>query len=189
MTKITGYKMDVLNETLTVTDAFTKRASKMNSAEYELVLRFRRDFPNGTIVKETSKHSSSISGLSVKKMEEYIGQCRDKEARLATFKTVKALSKIQPSPYSYIKKWFLNNYANYSAQPEFDADGFVIIKTKEQVAAEKLAAEGQEPQSEEATDQPVAESNEELMEEAQKMIDNKMQAAPAIEEQPSEEAA
>ena len=40
-----------------------------------------------------------------------------------------------------MKTWFLNNYANYSEQPTFDADGFVIVKTKSEMEAEMQAKE------------------------------------------------
>ena len=72
-------------------------------------------------------------------MGEFIAKCRDAEARTARFEQVKALSKVQPSPYAYVKTWFLDNYANYSEQPEFDADGFVIVKTKSEMEANAKA--------------------------------------------------
>ena len=40
---------------------------------------------------------------------------------------------------AYVRKWFLENYANYAEDPEFDANGFVIAKTKSQMEAEKKA--------------------------------------------------
>ena len=43
-----------------------------------------------------------------------------------------------------MKKWFLDNYANYSTTPEFDEDGFVIVKTKAQMKAEKEASGAKE---------------------------------------------
>ena len=40
-----------------------------------------------------------------------------------------------------MKTWFLENYANYSETPKFDADGFAIVKTKAEVEAERKAKE------------------------------------------------
>ena len=48
-----------------------------------------------------------------------------------------ALSKIQKSPYNYVKTWFLDNYANYSEQPVFDEDGYVVVKTKAEMENEE----------------------------------------------------
>lgn len=90
--------------------------------------------------------------ITFTKMEEFIKQCRDSKDRLEAFKKVKALSKIQASPCKYVNTWFLDNYVNYSEQPEFDADGFVAVKTRSQMEAEKkTAAETQEQSFEEVT--------------------------------------
>ena len=90
-------------------------------------------------------------------MGEFIAKCRDAEARTARFEQIKALSKVQPSPYAYVKTWFLDNYANYSEQPEFDADGFVIVKTKSEMEAEaKATAETEETVTEHQAAKAVA---------------------------------
>ena len=68
-----------------------------------------------------------------------IALCDNSEERLEVFAKIRALSKIQASPYAYVRKWFLENYANYAEDPEFDANGFVIVKTKSQMEAEKKA--------------------------------------------------
>lgn len=53
----------------------------------------------------------------------------------------------------------MENYANYSEQPQFDADGFLIVKTKAEMEAEaRAAAKPEAPQSfaqEETTDGPA----------------------------------
>lgn len=140
--KITGYSYDPIGNTLTITNAFAKKASQLNTAEYNIMKQFRRDNPSLTIVK-AEKKAPSNRPLNVKfaEMEKFIAQCRGKEARLAEFEKVKVLSKIQSSPYAYVKTWFLEHYANYSAQPEFDSDGFVIVKTKQEMEAEVEAQE------------------------------------------------
>jgi hypothetical protein len=91
--------------------------------------------------------------LSFKQMGDFIAKCRNAEERKVRFEQVKALSKVQPSPYAYVKTWFLNNYANYSEQPEFDAEGFVIVKTKAEMEA-KGAAKAAAP-AVEAADKPA----------------------------------
>ena len=44
------------------------------------------------------------------------------------FESVKELSHDQEKPYQYVLKWFLDHYPNYSEQPEFDEEGFVVVK-------------------------------------------------------------
>lgn len=137
---LTGYTYDALNDTLTITEAFAKRASVLHSAEYEIIREFRATHPGRPINLADKKTSNNRPlKLSFKQMGEFIAKCRDAEARTARFEQVKALSKVQPSPYAYVKTWFLENYANYSEQPEFDADGFVIVKTKSEMETEAKA--------------------------------------------------
>ena len=66
-------------------------------------------------------------------METFIGMCRDKDVRLKEIERIKALSKIQDSPYCYVRDWFLNHYANYSEVPQFDEEGYVVPKTKQEM--------------------------------------------------------
>jgi len=160
--KIAGYSYDPITNSLTMTAAFAKKASQLNTAEYNIVRQLRNDNPGMKIEKSAAKSPSNRPlNITFAKMEEYIKQCRDSKDRLEAFKKVKALSKIQASPYKYVKTWFLNNYANYSEQPEFDADGFVIVKTKSQVEAEKkAAAEAQEQSYEEVLAEAKAQFEE-----------------------------
>lgn len=140
--KIAGYSYDAISNTLTMTAAFAKKASQLNAPEHHIVRQLRKDNPGMKIEKAVPKASANRPlNITFAKIEEYIKQCRDSKDRLDAFKKVKALSKIQASPYKYVKTWFLNNYANYSEQPEFDADGFVVVKTKSQMEAEKKAQE------------------------------------------------
>ena len=132
----TAYAFDALALTLTVTADFAKKASKLGTPEYNVLLQFRKDYPAIKIVKRTSNSNGNHAGISFKQMEEFIAQCRDSKTRLEVFVKIKSLSKIQSSPYAYVKEWFLNNYANYSEQPAFDEDGFVIVKTKAEMKAE-----------------------------------------------------
>ena len=154
----TGYTYDALNDSLTITEAFAKRASVMHSAEYEIILEFRATHPGRPINLADKKTSNNRPlKLSFKQMGEFIAKCRDAEARTARFEQIKALSKVQPSPYAYVKTWFLDNYANYSEQPEFDIDGFVIVKTKSEMEAEaKAKAENKVEENENQAAEAVA---------------------------------
>ncbi len=160
--KIAGYSYDAISNTLTMTAAFAKKASQLNTPEYHIVRQLRNDNPGMKIEKSAAKAPANRPlNITFAKMEEFIKQCRDSKDRLEAFKKVKSLSKIQASPYKYVKTWFLNNYANYSEQSEFDADGFVVVKTKSQMEAEKkAAAEAQEQSFEEVMAEAKAQFEE-----------------------------
>jgi len=157
--KTAAYVFDVVNNTLTASAAFLKKASQLNTPEYMIVKQLRADNPGMTIVKaEKRSNENRPVNITFKKMEEFIGLCADSEERKKAFAKVKALSKIQASPYKYVKTWFLENYANYSEQPEFDAQGFVVVKTREELEAELLAK--QEETAAESKVEAVSEKQE-----------------------------
>lgn len=153
--KIASYNYNALTNTLTMSNSFAKKASQLNTPEYKILLQLRLDNPGMKIEKASPKTSSNRPvNVTFAKMEGFIAQCRDSKERLTAFNKVKALSKIQASPYAYVRTWFLDNYANYSDQPEFDADGFVVVKTKSEVETEakaKAEAEAKAEMEEKAT--------------------------------------
>ena len=137
---MTGYNYDAITNTLTMTASFAKKASQLNTPEYNTVRQLRLDNPGMKIEKAIRKTpSNQPMNATFAQMEGFIAKCANSEERLDVFEKIKALSKIQASPYAYVRKWFLENYANYAEDPEFDANGFVIVKTKSQMEAEKKA--------------------------------------------------
>ena len=155
-TNVTGYSFDPITNVVTCSESFLKKASRLNSPEYLVLKQFRTEIPCLKIEKGEKKSGNRPLNITFAKMEEYIKNCRDGETRLEAFKKVKSLSKIQSSPYQYVRTWFLDNYANYSEQPAFDADGFVIVKTKSEMEAEKKAQEEAEA-AQTMTEQPKLE--------------------------------
>ena len=155
-TNVTGYSFDPITNVVTCSESFLKKASRLNSPEYLVLKQFRTEIPGLKIEKGEKKNGNRPLNITFAKMEEYIKNCRDGEARLEAFQKVKSLSKIQSSPYQYVRTWFLDNYANYSEQPTFDADGFVIVKTKSEMEAEKKAQEEAET-AQTVTEQPELE--------------------------------
>ena len=119
-----GYNYDALNNTLTISASFAKKASKVGSVEYNVILKLRRDFPNLTIVQEAKKEGKK--SITFAQMEAFIAMHRNKDELTKLFNNVRKLSRIQPMPYKYVKTWFENRFPYYSEQPTFDADGYVI---------------------------------------------------------------
>ena len=130
------YTFDPFTAELTVSPTFLKNASHLDSAEYRIIQQLRKDYGAITIVEEKSSRKAPAM-IRFAQMEKHISQCRDAKERLERFEKIKALSQIQNSPYKYVVTWFLENYANYSEQPQFDADGYLIVKTKSELEAEK----------------------------------------------------
>ena len=156
--KIARYAFNPLARTLAASPAFLKNASRLDSMEYQIIRQLRADYGEIAITEEKSNRKAPAM-IRFAQMEKHISQCRDAKERLERFAKIKALSQIQNSPYQYVVTWFMENYANYSEQPQFDADGFLIVKTKAEMEAEaRAAAKPEAPQSfaqEETTDGPA----------------------------------
>jgi hypothetical protein len=131
-----GYNYDALTNTLTISESFAKKASKVGSPEYCIILKLRRDYPDLTIQKAEKKEGKK--GLTYAQMEEFISMHRNAAELKAAFEKVKKLARIQPMPYKYVKTWFDNRFPYFSDQPTFDADGFVVDSANYANAAEML---------------------------------------------------
>lgn len=132
-----GHCYDAINNTLTISRAFEKRAKNPNTTEYALYYKFRVDIPDARIIVDEKKVKRD---LSLKEMESYIKLCKDAKARLKEFNREKTLAKVQKNPLKHMRHWFHENYANYSDRPEYDKDGYVVVKTKTQMEAEIAVA-------------------------------------------------
>ena len=119
-----GYNFDALNNALTISASFAKKASKVGSLEYNIILKLRKDFPDLTIQQEAKKEGKK--SITFAQMDAFIAQHRNADDLKAQFEKVKKLSRIQSMPYKYVKTWFENCFPYYSDQPTFDADGFVV---------------------------------------------------------------
>ena len=124
---IAKYRFDVFTNTLTISKAFEKNASNIGSAEQKLLSEFMAKYGDSLVIERYAPHKKT-KGLRFAQMENYIIHTREADTMLKQFETVKQLSKSQDNPYQYVKDWFLSNYPYYTENPEFDAEGFVVVK-------------------------------------------------------------
>ena len=153
-----GYNFDALNNTLTISASFAKKASKVGSLEYNIILKLRKDFPDLTIQQEAKKEGKK--GLSFVQMENFIAMHRNAKELTSLFEKVKKLSRVQPMPYKYVKTWFEDRFPYYSDQPTFDEDGFIVdpatLNNLKDMVQEVTAANQQQMIEAESDDVPLA---------------------------------
>ena len=118
-----GYNFDTTTTTLTISDSFANRASRVGSPEYNLILKLRKDYPELTIVKKEKKEGRKT--LCYAKMEEFIGMHRNADELKKAFERVKKLSRVQPMPYRFVKAWFDEKFP-YFSDPTMDAEGYIV---------------------------------------------------------------
>jgi hypothetical protein len=118
------YDVDPITKTVVISKTFAKRASLVNSTEFEHMKALREEYADYSwtyrvIKKKDSK--TTYKNMTYKNMKKYLieieGNDSESITRLGTL--IKA-AKIQPSPYAYVKKWFLSTYPDYK---EFSTGG------------------------------------------------------------------
>lgn len=135
-----GYNYDSISNTLTVSAAFLKKASVLNSPEYVTIKQFRADYPEITIkkaapvVKKNAEHHIKMTHMEeVLKLLDKVNNTK----YIDQYGVVKQMSKIHASPYKYVETWFKNTLPDWENMVAFDENGKVsFVKSKEETPAE-----------------------------------------------------
>ena len=145
MNSVRGCSYNPMTNTLALTTNFVKKASRLGTAEYKMVLQYQKDHPGLEIVELKKDNEHKRDTVTYTRMEQTIKRCRDSESRMKQYERMRTWAEIQDAPFLKLKAWFLNNYANYNSMDDIDEEGFFIPKTKAEVKAEteKKAAESQ----------------------------------------------
>ena len=137
-----AYSYNPMTNTLALSASFVKKASRLGTEEYKVLLQYQKDRPNLFITKMGKKDNEhKRDAVTYARMEQTINACRDKETRMKQYKRMRAWAEIQDAPFLKLKTWFLNNYANYDSMDDIDADGFFLPKTKAEYEAENKVME------------------------------------------------
>lgn len=121
--KNSGYEINYIENTITVTKSFLKEAGVIGNPAYIELARLRNDLPDFQIVqREISRKQGkkSYGKLTYKVMGEFIKAQEEAEKAtgvLAEFERVKELSKVHSGQYAFVKTWFLTRYKD-----EFEQD-------------------------------------------------------------------
>lgn len=128
-----NHKIDYVKKTITFSKSFYEKACNINNAaEFEEVKKLRTEFPDFKFtVKQIKKKvgKKTYRNLTYKNMEIYIrANEENRDTVLLKFESIKAKSCIQPSPYAYVKKWFLEQYPDYTENmQEMETDNAISI--------------------------------------------------------------
>ena len=133
-----NYTIDFNMNKLTVSKSFYEKAMNPNNTEYTTLLVLKHDFPGLRIyIKEPAKRKSPAVRLTYDKMVKYLACQKNSEALLLMFNTIKEQSKSQSAPYVYVKKWFLEQFPEYTKYPSFDEYGKLLDKKAPTVTTER----------------------------------------------------
>ena len=142
MNCVRGCSYNPMTNTLSLSESFVKKASRLGTAEYKMVLQYQKDHPDLKMVEMEKKPSEhKRDAVTYTRMEQTIKLCRDSEARMKQYERMRTWADIQEAPFLKLKAWYLNNYANYDSMDDIDDEGFFLPKTKAEVESEKKARE------------------------------------------------
>ena len=114
MNSVRGCSYNPMTNTLSLSESFVKKASRLGTPEYKMVLQYQKDHPNLKMVEMEKKPSEhKRDAVTYTRMEQTIKLCRDSESRMKQYERMRTWAEIQDAPFLKLKAWFLNNYANY----------------------------------------------------------------------------
>lgn len=135
---IKGIKIDIAMQTITISRAFSKKASIVGSIEYEAFLKVKQDNPNYNIVVKKIKknvNKKTYSGLTYDYMRSYIMTHEDNKNIinvLHEFEEMIMIADCHSAGYKYpiIKNWFLNRYTEIKkyGMPQIDENDIPSVE-------------------------------------------------------------
>ena len=125
------YEVNHLMKTVVVTRRFLEEASQMGTPAADLMEQFiEKGFTVTVYHKAPRKAAKPENGklplLTYRMMEAYIAMLDDAEDMLDVFKSVKEAAKSRSDRVRFVNAWFRNEFPNYDAIPEFDANYRVV---------------------------------------------------------------
>ena len=113
-----SYKIDFINNTMTITKSFERAANNPYSEEYKLVQKIRADFPTMQFVRKASaavKQPNPFKGLTYAAMEQYILR-EGNDDLMSEFEALRERCAIAPNPYLLVRNWFIQRFPAYMEQ-------------------------------------------------------------------------
>ena len=108
-------KVDFDKKVIIITKEFAKRASIIDTPEFNRLSDLCRGYPNFKVITRTAKKSTtrpSMKGLTKEFMETHIKKLHS--ADWAIYQRQQQISEAFKCPYMYMRKWFTNRYPNWS---------------------------------------------------------------------------
>lgn len=118
-----------MENTIEVSKAFYNKACKYGTPEYEMLTEAAAQNPTFKIAFKENK-KKTYTGLTLKRMKEYILTQPDSEKRLEEFKAIQLISEAKGAKYPLTKKWFLETFEDYK-ENEVKTNDAVLQKVKE----------------------------------------------------------
>ena len=124
MSKIKDYEINFTTNTITVSRRFSRKACKLDSAEFKIMMQLRE--LNMEIVEQVERPRRSVHRATYNQMRAYLSCLEEAERWLKEFEVVRMASKEKANPYQHVCEWYEKNFPNHRGLPELDENGKII---------------------------------------------------------------
>ena len=115
---MTNITINTKNNSIVITKAFSKKASRFGSDAYKELQEARKDYPNyRVVVRTTSKKNDSFKGLTYAYMEKYIAKHDDEDQSIMEeYKILRGIGseseELMADSFSYgeMREWFFKKF-------------------------------------------------------------------------------
>ena len=117
---MTGIKVDYINKKIILTKAYVKAMENLSSEEFNTFCALTERFPKFEVLGRTHRRPNKPNknkNLTYEKMERYIRVFDNADELLTDFYVALEQSKVQPSPYHFVRDWFVRQFPNYKEIP------------------------------------------------------------------------
>ena len=121
--KIKGYEIDFATNTLYMNYKFANAAKDVFSKEYEIYQKICNDFQNIKVIVRAGRKTKTCNAnkrLTYANMESYIKVQDNADELMAAFVIAKEESKNKPSPYAFVRDWFVKQFPDYQECKTFE---------------------------------------------------------------------
>lgn len=126
-----GYRIDIATNTLYMNYKFYKKASTdISSVEYQIFQQVKKDNPNVKIEVKAGRKQTTCNAskrLTYANMEKYISVQDNADELMASFEIAKIESKCAPSPYAFVREWFVKQFPNYQECKVFEREKIIAF--------------------------------------------------------------
>lgn len=130
---------NLIDNTLTVSKSFYKKASICGSTEYYELRQAMIENPECKIVFK-SIEKKTYNGLTFSVMKAYIESQSNSEKQLKVFEAVKKIAEMKGSKYPLTKKWFLNAYPDFKKNDVNENETITLISAEKESNENKAIA-------------------------------------------------
>jgi len=120
---INGVRIEASEQKIYITNAFSRKASIIDSNEYSIIIQLMRDFTGFSFKEEgrlVSKTKQTYKGLDYDRMRFYVANVagmdlseREKAQKLKALEDIIVKARAYNGSGSHVKRWFLKAYPEY----------------------------------------------------------------------------